>query len=155
MRRLRQRRMRAGEPKAGQDAKPTRDTTTTMPNKRFRYEYVHLARVVDGDTVVCDVDLGFGVWLRGEVFRLYGLNCPEMNCERGRHARAFLQEMLEGAQLELSTFKNNRTNVDKREKYGRHLAVVWATKKPGIAVNVNQALLMAGHAVAFMDTESE
>ena len=126
-----------------------------MPNKRFRYEYVRVTRVVDGDTIVADIDLGFGVWVRGETMRLYGINTPEMNCERGRHAKAFLEEMLDGATVELSTFRNNRTNVDKREKYGRLLTVVWATKKPGIAVNVNQALLMAGHAVAFMDTESE
>lgn len=126
-----------------------------MPSKRFRYEYVEVLSIHDGDTITVSVDLGLGVTKHRETIRLYGINTPEMNCERGKHARAFLEEMLDGATVELSTFRNNRTNADKREKFGRYLAVVWATKRPGIAVNVNQALLMAGHAVAFMDTESE
>jgi len=42
------------------------------------FEYrVKVKRVVDGDTVDVDIDLGFGVWLRGERVRLYGIDTPE------------------------------------------------------------------------------
>ena len=42
------------------------------------YEYnCELVRVVDGDTVDVDINLGFGVWLRKERIRLYGVDTPE------------------------------------------------------------------------------
>jgi endonuclease YncB( thermonuclease family) len=42
------------------------------------YEYkCNLVRVIDGDTAVVDIDLGFGVWLRNESVRLSGIDCPE------------------------------------------------------------------------------
>ena len=36
-----------------------------------------MVRVVDGDTVDVDIDLGFGVWLRKQRIRLYGIDTPE------------------------------------------------------------------------------
>ena len=42
------------------------------------YEYgCELQRVIDGDTVEVDIDLGFGFWLRGEIVRLNGIDAPE------------------------------------------------------------------------------
>ena len=42
------------------------------------YEYrCKVARVVDGDTVDVDIDLGFGVWMHKERVRLYGIDTPE------------------------------------------------------------------------------
>jgi len=42
------------------------------------YEYrCNILRVVDGDTVDVDIDLGFGVWMRNERVRLYGIDTPE------------------------------------------------------------------------------
>ena len=42
------------------------------------YDYMAtLVRVIDGDTVDCDIDLGFGVWLKNQRVRLYGINTPE------------------------------------------------------------------------------
>ena len=42
------------------------------------YEYkAKLLRVVDGDTVDVDIDLGFGVWLRNERVRIMGIDTPE------------------------------------------------------------------------------
>jgi len=42
------------------------------------YEYrVHILRVVDGDTVDVDIDLGFGIWLRNERVRIMGIDTPE------------------------------------------------------------------------------
>ena len=36
-----------------------------------------ILRVVDGDTVDVDIDLGFGVWMRKQRIRLYGIDTPE------------------------------------------------------------------------------
>jgi len=42
------------------------------------YEYrCVLDRVVDGDTVDVDIDLGFGVWLKSQRVRLSGIDAPE------------------------------------------------------------------------------
>ena len=42
------------------------------------YEYAcKVVRVVDGDTVDVDIDLGFDVVLRKQRIRLYGVDTPE------------------------------------------------------------------------------
>ena len=42
------------------------------------YEYrCRIDRVVDGDTVDVDIDLGFGVWMKKQRIRLYGVDTPE------------------------------------------------------------------------------
>ena len=42
------------------------------------HEYnVNILKVVDGDTVDVDIDLGFGVWLRNERVRIVGIDTPE------------------------------------------------------------------------------
>ena len=42
------------------------------------YEYkCRIDRVIDGDTVDVDIDLGFGVWLLKERVRMYGIDTPE------------------------------------------------------------------------------
>ena len=42
----------------------------------FEYK-CKVVKVVDGDTVDLDIDLGFGVWLRKQRIRLYGIDTPE------------------------------------------------------------------------------
>ena len=42
------------------------------------YEYkCKIVKIVDGDTVDVDIDLGFGVWLRKQRVRLVGIDTPE------------------------------------------------------------------------------
>ena len=42
------------------------------------YEYKAIVvKVVDGDTVDVDIDLGFNVWLKKQRIRLYGIDTPE------------------------------------------------------------------------------
>lgn len=91
--------------------------------------YCYRARYVknyDGDTVTMDIDLGMGIWLRGQKLRLYGINTPEMrggtdeSKERAREAKNYVSRMLSGAQdILVETIK------DKSGKYGRLLAVIW------------------------------
>ena len=41
------------------------------------YEYrVKVVKIIDGDTVDVDIDLGFGVWLKKERIRLFGIDTP-------------------------------------------------------------------------------
>lgn len=102
------------------------------------YEYrATLIRVVDADTLWLDVDLGFDV-RRKDSFRLYGINAPEMSTPEGVAARDYLQGVLRDRPILLHTIK------DKREKYGRYLAIIHVGTD-----NVNEMLVQAGHAVEY------
>lgn len=69
------------------------------------YEYnATLVRVVDGDTVILDVDLGFH--MRGTLtFRLVGINTPERGEQGWAEAKLYLHELLHGKQLRITTHK--------------------------------------------------
>ena len=65
------------------------------------YQYkAQLIKVVDGDTIEVDFDLGFGVWLRNQRIRLYGIDTPESRTSdkeekaRGLISKAKLNEVL-------------------------------------------------------------
>lgn len=102
------------------------------------YEYrAVVERVHDGDTVLVDVDLGFGIWKRGEALRLIGIQAPENGTVQGAAATAYLKDMLPaGTLLRITTIK------DKREKYGRMLADIFLAE-----LHVNTELIDSGHAV--------
>lgn len=113
------------------------------------YEYAaKVIRVKDGDTVVLDIDLGFKTTVQ-EVFRLYGpdpsgdmgINAPELSTESGQAAKKFLEDMLtkQDGSLIIHTIK------DRKEKYGRYLAVIYILRGTD-RVNVNQTMLDAKHA---------
>jgi len=65
------------------------------------YEYnCNIVKVVDGDTVDVDIDLGFGMWLRNERIRLYGIDTPESRTrdveekQAGLYAKKVVQDYL-------------------------------------------------------------
>ena len=55
--------------------------------------YTYLARVTkvyDGDTLTCDIDLGFNMWMRAQKIRLADIDAPELvgpARARGRQGR--------------------------------------------------------------------
>jgi endonuclease YncB( thermonuclease family) len=51
-------------------------------------------RVIDGDTVVADLDLGWGFWKHDARVRLFQVDCPELNTPEGVDAWHFTQRML-------------------------------------------------------------
>ena len=85
------------------------------------YQYrINIHRIIDGDTVDVDIDLGFGVWLKKQRIRLYGIDTPESRTRDldekryGLMAKKFLTEQIkDGAIL--------KTRLDKKGKYGRIL----------------------------------
>jgi len=81
-----------------------------------------IRRVVDGDTVDVDIDLGFGIWVHNERVRLYGIDTPESRTRdlEEKKAGLFAKDVVlhylpEGSKQVLRTYK------DKVGKYGRVL----------------------------------
>jgi micrococcal nuclease len=104
----------------------------------WEYKYrAEVVRVVDGDTVDAQVDLGFDVKLSAR-FRLLGINAPEKNTKEGKESLSRLTALLPvGSSVVVQTTK------DKKEKYGRYLGTFLVDGK-----SVNQQLVDEGFAVA-------
>jgi micrococcal nuclease len=99
------------------------------------YEYrCTVTRVVDGDTVHADVDLGCDVHL-GLTLRLAGIDTPELPTVEGIAAKERLSELLAEGPVILKTIK------DRREKYGRYLAILEVA-----GVSVADRLVLEGFA---------
>jgi micrococcal nuclease len=107
------------------------------------YEYrARVVRWIDGDTVVCDIDLGLFTWVHDQHLRLYGIDAPDVQPAKGE-ATAFVRGLAPyGAQVTIRTYK------DASDKYGRWLAEVF-TGDPTVGPSVNQQLVDTGHAVAY------
>lgn len=93
----------------------------------YQYSAV-VQKVVDGDTLEIDIDLGLSVWVRGERVRLYGVNTPEVygvkkgspEWDEGQKASIFVKEIVrKNDQVIVETLK------DQKGKYGRYLVVIY------------------------------
>ena len=119
----------------------------------FEYK-CKLIKVIDGDTIDVDIDLGFGVWLRNQRIRMYGIDTPESRTrdleekKYGLAAKAFLTEMLDDSHLILKTHK------DERGKFGRILGEVWRTTNYADQ-SINNYMIEKHHAVAYHGQSKE
>jgi len=92
-------------------------TVAGRPGTR-RYTYVAWPqRIIDGDTLIAIVDLGFGLKTRPQRFRLNGIDCPELGTQAGRNARTYTERAL--SQVDFVVITTHRT-----DSYGRYLADV-------------------------------
>ena len=111
------------------------------------FEYgCKIVRVVDGDTVDVDIDLGFDVWLRKQRIRLYGVDTPESRTRDkeekvyGLKAKEFVQK-----HLPLGSDQILRTRMDdSRGKFGRILGEFVIDK-----TTINDLLVDQHHAVPY------
>jgi micrococcal nuclease len=112
----------------------------------YQYKAI-ITKVIDGDTVDVDIDLGFDVWLKNQRIRLYGIDTPESRTSDkvekvfGNLAKAKVLHFCPvGEQIVLQT----KTD-DSRGKYGRILGEL--ITKDG--VNVNTYLVDNAYAVQY------
>lgn len=89
-----------------------------MESTLYHYRAL-VVRVIDGDTIVVDMDLGLRIWARNQHIRFFEVNAPEVRTPEGKQARAWLTEQLPpGTEILLRTIR------DEAEKYGRWLGCV-------------------------------
>lgn len=98
-----------------------------------------LIRVIDGDTVRLDLDLGFYEWRHDQSYRLLRINAPEMGTPAGVEAKVALELFITGKKLVAHT--------EKSDHFGRFLADITATDSAGVETNVSDYMVGSGHAV--------
>ena len=116
------------------------------------YEYkCKVTRVVDGDTVDIDIDLGFGVWLHKERVRIHGIDTPESRTRDkvekrfGLLAKEFVKKFVKGSDVILTTQK-----YDAKGKFGRILGDIMVDGK-----SLAQTMITEHHAVAYHGQSKE
>jgi micrococcal nuclease len=114
------------------------------------YEYkAHVNRVVDGDTVDVDIDLGFGIVLTDERVRIMGIDTPESRTSDkvekvfGLASKERLKEIL-GKTTTLKTFAA-KDGEDMKGKFGRILGDFIAED----GRLITDILIEEGHAVKY------
>jgi len=120
------------------------------------YEYrARINRVVDGDTVDVDIELGFGIVLTDERVRIMGIDTPELRTRNelekvfGLAAKARLKELL-GKTAILKT-QIDKSGEDLKGKFGRILGDFVAPD----GRMVTDILIEEGHCVAYFGGTKE
>jgi len=120
------------------------------------YEYkCKIIKIVDGDTVDVDLDLGFGVWLRDERVRIMGIDTPESRTSDpiekifGTAAKERVSHLLGDEATLLSKVKGNGENM--KGKFGRILGD-FRTPQGDL---LTSKLMKEGHAVAYSGGNKE
>jgi len=121
----------------------------TMGEKvMFEYYVKKVTKVVDGDTIDVEIDLGFDISFSSRV-RLAGIDTPESRtadkAEKalGLEAKAYLKAAIDSANsVVIKTEK-----MDSSEKYGRILGWVYLD---GDTVSINDKMINDGHAWGYL-----
>ena len=116
------------------------------------YEYnCKIDRVVDGDTVDVDIDLGFDVWMLKQRIRLYGVDTPESRTRDkvekvfGNLAKEFVEK-----RLPVGSKQVLRTKLDGKGKFGRILGEFVIDE-----TTINRLLIESNNAVEYHGQSKE
>ena len=113
----------------------------------YRYK-VDIVKVIDGDTVDVDIDLGFGMVYKKQRVRLKGIDTTEsrtINLEEkkfGLAAKAFLKEELKGP----DAYTHIELVSHDKGKFGRILGELFVG---GSSCSINQLMIDKHHAVPY------
>ena len=119
--------------------------TSLMPALDLYNYRGKITRVIDGDTLELNIDLGLNVQLQKQILRLKGINAPEMRGESRESAiasRNYLSSLVLDKDVIIATYKSRN-----KDKYGRYLAEVWLLDRGDRSVN--QMLVDGGFAVKY------
>ncbi len=87
-------------------------------NEDVLYTYkAYPRRVVDGDTLLVDIDCGFDTWVTQRL-RLKGINCPEVDNPKGAKAKKYVEDIMK--QVDFLIIRTSKS-----DKYDRYLADIF------------------------------
>lgn len=121
-------------------------------NNMYQYK-VSVVKVVDGDTIDVDIDLGFSTVLKKQRVRMVGIDTPESRTRDlvekkfGKASKKHLKKLLESAES-LSLISHDKG------KFGRILGTVIAHFAEGhpvyeTEININDQMIKDHHAVKY------
>lgn len=115
------------------------------------YQYrCKILKVVDGDTVDVDIDLGFGMWMHKERVRMMGIDTPESRTsdkvekQFGLASKNRLKELLPVGSSQVLKTEIDRNGEDAKGKFGRILGDFLIEEK-----RATEILIEEGHAVPY------
>jgi micrococcal nuclease len=116
----------------------------------YIYRIKRINSVIDGDTIDCDIDLGFDISLNQRV-RLAGIDTPESKTKDlnekkyGLEAKEYLKSKLQEfkGQLIIKTEKPDST-----EKFGRIIGWLFLGEETGMSLN--EVMINEGYAWSYM-----
>ena len=121
------------------------------------YEYKALInRVIDGDTVDIDIDLGFGIWMKDERVRVMGKDTPELRTSDklekvfGLAAKDRLRELIPEGSVQILKTEIDKDGEDAKGKYGRILGDFIVE-----GYRITEILIDEGHAVEYNGQSKE
>lgn len=94
-----------------------------------------VVNVVDGDTIDCEIDLGFRIAIKQRI-RLAGIDTPERKQDGFQKAKEYLNRRILGKSVILK--------VSSRSKWGYYLGEIFLDDK-----NINQELVSEGYAIEY------
>ena len=115
---------------------------------------VTVGKVVDGDTLDVDIDLGFSMTLVGQRLRLLGVNTPETKGatrEAGMRAKAFTRAWFDSHTNIMIRSRKVEPGHAVKDSFGRILVEVYGSDERGKQACLNDALLSSGNAVPFRE----
>lgn len=105
-------------------------------------------KVVDGDTLDLEIDLGFNIRIKERV-RLYGVDTPEVfgaaASSAGAAASDFTKKWIEEHTAKVGRFEYHSLKYDYKDKYGRGLGSLCHIDVSGVKSVLNDALVENGH----------
>ena len=113
------------------------------PNYTYKAK---ILRVIDGDTIEAELDIGFCLTFRTKL-RLLGVNSPEIHAKdeairkKAQESRNFTEKTLLDQEVFITT--------SKFDAFGRYLATVFVKTYEGTWVDFNKILLDGGYAIVF------
>ena len=126
------------------------------------YEYkCKVLRVVDGDTVDVDIDLGFGVWLHRERVRVMGIDTPESRTRDkvekafGLAAKSHVKDMLPIGSIQILKTEVDKSGEDAKGKFGRILGDFLLDQDDGSIKRMTEIMIEDGHAVPYFGGSKE
>lgn len=105
-----------------------------------------VVRVVDGDTVRLDIDLGFDVILKNQCVRLYRVDTPECRTKdlKEKAAGLLAKSVVKGF-IDEGSVVTVKTSLDNKGKFGRILGTIVESR----GVNINDYLINNAYAVEY------
>lgn len=108
------------------------------------YKIKRVLRVIDGDTIEVEIDLGFYLTITQKI-RLEGINAPETRTSNSEEKENGLKSK-EWLKNKLASCKDLIIKTKKEDKYGRVLGTIYIGSDN---ISLNEMILSEGLAVSY------